>query len=137
MEQSLNILIVDDSQAVRQDLRSKFESLGHQIVGEAANGIEALDEIKKLQPDLVSLDIIMPEMDGIECYSNMRKSFDKPPRCILISALSEEPRVIENYAEEINPDHYLSKGCTSESLAEKIAVVFSVEPLASPVVNQA
>ncbi|SME89909.1 response regulator transcription factor [Pseudobacteriovorax antillogorgiicola] len=131
MDQALNILVVDDSQILRQDLRNRFESLGHRVVGEAENGLEALDLIKELSPDLVSLDIIMPEMDGLECYRIMR-SLSYPPRCLIVSALADEPRVIETYEKEIEPNHYASKTCSLDELAEKLSHVMAMPPLPIP-----
>ena len=131
MVDSLNVLIVDDSHALRQELRVQFERLGHRVVGEATNGIEALEQISELKPDLVSLDIIMPEMDGIECYRMMRH-LESPPRCLLVSALADEDRVVETYGNEISPQHYVSKGCSDQYLTEKVEEVLALPPLPIP-----
>ena len=131
MEKSLNVLLVDDSQSLRQELRRTFEELGHRVVGEAENGLEALDLIKELKPDLVSLDIIMPEMDGIECYRIMR-SLSNPPRCLLVSALADESRVIETYEAEILGSHYVPKGSVNEVWEEKLKEVMLAPPLPLP-----
>ena len=67
MTDKIKVLIVDDSADMRESLRAKYESFGYQVVGEARDGLEGLQMMKELQPNFVSLDIIMPEMDGIEC----------------------------------------------------------------------
>jgi two-component system chemotaxis response regulator CheY len=89
----MRALIVDDSPRVRSELRQLLGRLGWNIVGEAVNGVEALEMAEELKPDLVTLDIIMPEMDGIECYRELRK-LSQPPRCLLISVLAAESRVV-------------------------------------------
>ena len=132
MEKDTTVLIVDDSAHMRADLRSRFEGFGYQVIGEAENGIEALDCIKELQPDLVSLDIIMPDMDGIECYRLMR-SLEDPPKCLIISALANEPRVIEAYSNEISAAHYITKTASNEELSMKLEEVLNAPALPEPV----
>lgn len=59
------ILIVDDALFMRKLIRDTLHPLGYNIVGEAANGIEAIQKFQELKPDLLTMDIIMPELDGI------------------------------------------------------------------------
>lgn len=127
----LKVLIVDDSLTIRQELRRKMLNLGHEVVGEAVNGLEALDMVQRLQPDLILLDIIMPEMDGIECYRLLR-NLSYPPRCIIISALAQEPRVIAAYRDEIAADHFLDKFCLEEDIDQRIQMVLDQPPLPIP-----
>lgn len=131
MGEDIRVLIVDDSQSMRMELREKYQSFGYDVVGEAENGLVALDLIKELSPDLVSLDIIMPEMDGIECYRLMR-SMESPPRCLFVSALANEPRVIEAYRNEISVTHYVSKNISNEDLKNKISEVMNAPALPEP-----
>ena len=128
---SLKVLIIDDSQTIRMDIRNKLESIGHQVVGEAVNGVEGLEMVKQLHPDLVTLDIIMPEMDGIECY-RMLRNLSYPPRCLLVSALANEIRVTDAYKTEIEPHHYIDKGCTTDDLGIKIEEICNQTPLPIP-----
>ncbi len=127
----LKILIVDDSPTVRHELRLKLQNLGHEIIGEAVNGLEALEMVQQYQPDLVMLDIIMPEMDGIECYRLLR-NLSYPPRCIIVSALAQEPRVLAAYREEIDVSHFLDKYCLEDDIDQKIQLVLSQPPLPLP-----
>ena len=65
----MRVVIADDSGKVRGELRQMMTRYGWQIVGEAENGLEALDLVQRLKPDLLTLDIVMSEMDGIECMT--------------------------------------------------------------------
>ena len=130
MDQSYKVIIVDDSVSVREELRDLFEGLGHEIVGECENGMEAIELVRQLKPDLVSLDIIMPEMDGIECYRTLQL-LSSPPRCLIISALASEPRVIAAYEGDIDPRIYLPKPVHSEELANKIHEIMRAPRLPS------
>ena len=67
-----NILIVDDSRTSRKVLRNVLEEAGHVIVGEAVNGQEGVQQFQALKPDLVTLDITMPIVDGIEALQKCK-----------------------------------------------------------------
>ncbi|MGH8222643.1 MAG: LytR/AlgR family response regulator transcription factor [Woeseiaceae bacterium] len=85
----MNILIVDDEAPARGRLRQLIEDGGeHRVVGEAANGREALELAAKLTPDVVLLDIRMPELDGIETAQHFN-SFDNPPAIVFATAYDE------------------------------------------------
>lgn len=93
-EAMTNVLIVDDSLYVRRQLRKLLESNGFNVVDDAENGNVALTKIRELRPDLVTLDITMPEMDGLECMKEIKK-MDYLPTVIMISALGMERFVQE------------------------------------------
>ncbi|MBA1334467.1 MAG: Chemotaxis regulator - transmits chemoreceptor signals to flagellar motor components CheY [Firmicutes bacterium] len=86
------LLIVDDAAFIRLQLRQMLERNGFEVVGEAGNGREALKKIQELKPDIVTLDITMPEMDGIECVTQIQK-LDNKPVVIMVSAMGQEPYV--------------------------------------------
>ena len=83
------VLIVDDATFVRAQLRQLLEKNDFEVVGEAGNGKVALEMIQKLKPDIVTLDITMPEMDGLECMKEIKK-LDYLPTVIMISAMGQE-----------------------------------------------
>jgi AmiR/NasT family two-component response regulator len=84
---SLRILIADDEPLVRLDLRKMLENMGHQIVGEAGNGAEAVDAARLSKPDVVILDIKMPVMDGIEAAETISSEGIAP--VLLLTAYSQ------------------------------------------------
>lgn len=92
-----NILIVDDSKFMRRMLSDILTENGHQIVGEAENAKEAADFYKRLKPDLVTLDIIMPEVEGRNAISVLEEMIKEDPgaKVLMVSALGQEDVVKE------------------------------------------
>ncbi|WP_379135303.1 response regulator [Paenibacillus sp. sgz500958] len=83
------VLIVDDASFIRSQLKQMLVQHDFDVVGEAENGLVALEKIKELKPDLVTLDITMPEMDGLECITEIMKMSQKPI-VIMVSAMGQE-----------------------------------------------
>ncbi len=89
-----NVMIVDDTMFMRLSIRKMLEKYDFNVVGEAKNGLEAVDLYKKLKPDIVTMDITMPEMSGIDALKNII-SFDPKAKVVMISALGQETMVKE------------------------------------------
>ena len=75
------ILMVDDSKTSRKILRSILEENGHEVIEEAVNGQDGIDKYKELQPDITTMDITMPEMDGLEAL-RLIMEYDKTQRSL-------------------------------------------------------
>lgn len=88
------VLIVDDAAFMRMMIRDILERHGYEIVGEAENGEQAVEMYKKLRPDLVTMDITMPEMDGITAVKEIMK-FDPKAKIIMCSAMGQQAMVID------------------------------------------
>lgn len=88
------ILITDDAIFMRVSLRAMLERNGFEVVGEAENGAVAVEKYKILKPDIVTLDITMPVMDGLEALKQI-KSIDKSAKVVMISAMGQETFVRE------------------------------------------
>jgi two-component system, chemotaxis family, chemotaxis protein CheY len=115
---SLKLLIVDDSNIMRRRIErsQQFEEL--EVVGTAGNGIEALEMFHKTDPDMVTMDLTMPQMDGIECISKLVQL--KPAvRILVISALADKATAVE--AMERGANGFLNKPFTDRQLNEAIA----------------
>ncbi|HHW11967.1 MAG TPA: response regulator [Firmicutes bacterium] len=88
------VLIVDDAAFMRMSLRKIMVENGFEVVGEAENGKEALEKYNELQPDIVTLDITMPEMDGITALKGLMK-LDPNANVVIVSAMGQESYVRE------------------------------------------
>lgn len=89
-----NILLVDDSRTSRKILRTILEGDGHTIVGEATNGEEGIDMYLDLKPDLTTMDITMPVMDGIEALKQI-KNLDADCKIIMVTAAGQRGKMVE------------------------------------------
>ncbi|MFW5962244.1 MAG: response regulator [bacterium] len=88
------ILIVDDAAFIRLNLKNILQDNGYEIVGEAQNGLEAIKKYEEVKPDLVTMDITMPEMDGIEATKEIANK-DSKAKIMIVSAMGQEEMVIE------------------------------------------
>ncbi len=88
------ILVADDASFMRQMIREIVESEGFEVCGEASDGIEAIDEFKRLQPDVVTMDIVMPRKSGIDAVRGI-VAIDPGACVVMCSALGQETLVTE------------------------------------------
>ena len=117
------ILIVDDSSLVREQLSSLYSSLGMTVVEMAEDGVKAIELFKTVAPDIVSLDIIMPEMNGIDCYRHI-KALDPDFNFMFVSCLAAEAATSELLQDEIPSQQFVSKPATQESVERALAFLF-------------
>jgi two-component system chemotaxis response regulator CheY len=89
------ILLVDDAAFMRMMLKDILTKNGYDVIGEAENGLIAIEKYKELKPDLVVLDITMPEMDGIQAAKGI-KAADSDATIIMCSAMGQQAMVIES-----------------------------------------
>lgn len=92
---SKKILIVDDAAFMRMMIKDILSKNGYEIVGEAENGARAIEKFKELTPDLVIMDITMPEVDGIQAVKEIKKS-NGEAKIIMCSAMGQQAMVIES-----------------------------------------
>ncbi|AGC67598.1 chemotaxis and motility response regulator CheY [Thermoclostridium stercorarium subsp. stercorarium DSM 8532] len=90
-----NILIVDDAAFMRMMIKDILVKNGYNVVGEAENGLKAVEKYKELSPDLVIMDITMPEMDGIQAVKQIKK-INADAKIIMCSAMGQQAMVIES-----------------------------------------
>lgn len=91
---SQRILVVDDAAFMRMMIKEILTKNGFIVVGEASDGQQAVDKYKELHPDLVTMDITMPEMDGIQALKEIR-AYDDSAKIIMCSAMGQQAMVID------------------------------------------
>ena len=111
------ILVVDDSIVARNNLKEILLKSDHEIVGEASDGEQALEKYLKLRPEVVTMDITMPKLNGIESLKKIVEA--DPDACvIMISALGQGGKILE--ALNNGARHYITKPFESEKVLEVI-----------------
>ena len=114
----LKLLIVDDSNVMRRRIE-RCQQIEHlQVVGLAANGVEAIELFRQTDPDVVTMDITMPEMDGIECVEQL-VALNPHVLILIISALADKATAVE--AMEKGANGFLNKPFSDRQLNEALA----------------
>lgn len=90
-----NILICDDAAFMRMMIKDILTKNGYNVAGEAENGVKAVEKYNELKPDLVLMDITMPEMDGIQALKKIKET-DSSALVIMCSAMGQQAMVIES-----------------------------------------
>lgn len=90
-----NILVCDDAAFMRMMIKDILSKSGYNVAGEAENGVKAIEKYKEISPDLVLMDITMPEMDGIQALKEIKK-VDAGAKVIMCSAMGQQAMVIES-----------------------------------------
>lgn len=111
------IMIVDDASFMRSSLKFIAEKHGHTVVGTASDGKEAVDLYSKLKPDLVTLDILMKDLDGISTLKLLLKQ-DPQAKIIMVTAMGQETKQEE--AKKIGASGYIRKPFKPEDIAAEI-----------------
>ncbi|MBP2633192.1 MAG: response regulator receiver protein [Firmicutes bacterium] len=91
---AIRVLVVDDAAFMRMMVKDILSKNGYEIVGEAENGLKAIEKWQDLKPDLTTMDITMPEMDGISAVKEIKK-IDANAKIIMCSAMGQQAMVIE------------------------------------------
>ena len=116
------ILVVDDSSFLRNSLKKILESSGYEVVGTAENGLEAVTKYKELKPDLITLDIIMPQVTGIQALQ-MIKAIDPHVSAVMVSSMSTQESVAD--CVKAGAKNYILKPFDEKKVAEVIRKVLS------------
>jgi two-component system chemotaxis response regulator CheY len=110
-----NVLIVDDSRTSRRVLRDILERNGHTVLGEAVDGKEGYDLYQTLKPDIVTMDITMPVMDGIDSLKLIMR-FDPQAKVIMVTAAGQKQKMME--ALKIGAVEFISKPLDEEAIVK-------------------
>jgi two-component system chemotaxis response regulator CheY len=114
----MDLMIVDDSMIIRNKIKRSLDSFSLKIVGVAKNGIEAVSLMESTQPQIATMDLTMPEMDGIQCIQELMKM--NPNIIILVvSALSDKSTAIQ--ALKLGAQGFLCKPFTEDELTTALS----------------
>ena len=111
------VLVVDDAAFMRRVVSDALASGGHDVIGEAGNGIDAITRFQELRPELTMLDITMPEKDGLQALAEIMK-LDPRARVLMCSALGQESKVIESI--KLGAKDFVVKPFAPERLLEAV-----------------
>ena len=117
------VMIVDDSLIMRVNLKRVLEKHGYEVVAEAANGQEAVERYVKSLPDLVTMDITMPVLDGISAMEEILK-IDCNACVVMISALGQETKIIESINK--GAKHYIVKPFNEIDVINKLKTLLDI-----------
>jgi DNA-binding NarL/FixJ family response regulator len=112
------VLLCDDSPQIRELVRVVLELEGNEVVSEAENGREAVDEAERLQPDVVLLDLSMPVMDGLEALPEIKR-VAPDARIVVLSGFDNQRLVSQALA--LGADEYVPKGGDPEEIVDAVS----------------
>jgi two-component system, chemotaxis family, chemotaxis protein CheY len=116
------ILLVDDATIIRMILRKILTEAGYEVAGEASTGAEGVRKYQELRPDLVTMDITMPEMGGIKALKAIR-NFDPEAKVVICSAMGQKALIIE--AMEAGAINFIAKPFDEAKVLETLQNAFS------------
>ena len=132
MTEDIRILIADDHAVVREGLRALIDvEPGMALVGEAADGIEAVQKARSLQPDVILLDLVMPRMGGIEAIGEIKRE-NPGARILVVTSFAEDEKVFP--AIKAGALGYLLKDSSPQELVHAIRDVHQGEPSMHPTI---
>jgi len=119
----LKVLIVDDSLVIRAKMKGYFKSLGHNVIGEAKDGQEAILMNEKLSPDLITMDVSMPLMNGVDALKIIMETCNVDDTNIIMITANGQDGIVKN-ALKSGAKGYILKPISEEKLQDSIGKIF-------------
>lgn len=116
------ILIVDDSKTSRKILRGILEENGHEVIGEAVNGEDSIEKYIQLKPDITTMDITMPVMDGLEALKRIM-DYDKNGKVVMVTAAGQKTKMVD--AVKYGAAEFLAKPFEADQIIAIISKVLN------------
>lgn len=120
MTAKVRVLIADNSDKMRRIFKELLLNNGYEVAGEAVNGAEAVDLYERLLPDVVAMDVSMPEMDGVEALKRIKAAFPQA-KVVMLSSMRQQNKVIE--AMRAGADEFIIKPVQEEAAAAALGKV--------------
>jgi two-component system chemotaxis response regulator CheY len=120
----INVLIVDDLKFIKMVLRDLIEKAGFRVVGEASDGLEAIEAFQDKRPDVVILDVTMPKMDGISALKKILE-LDPAARVIMCSALGQQRLIVQ--AIQLGAKDFIVKPFRAERVVSAIKQTLNID----------
>jgi two-component system, chemotaxis family, chemotaxis protein CheY len=117
------VVVIDDSSQVRANLEAAFTAAGMKVVGSAKNGVEGVELVKQHRPEIASIDIIMPEMDGIECMKHIRAGYPET-KCLFVTWLASEASIAETLSDYVPAYAFQPKPFTAADIEKRINMLY-------------
>lgn len=118
------ILVVDDSKTSRKILKGILEENGHEVIGEAVNGEEGLAKYKELKPDITTMDITMPVLDGMEALKQIME-YDKNAKVVMVTAAGQKVKMVD--AIKYGAIEFLAKPFESSQIITIISKILNLQ----------
>ena len=125
----LRVLVVDDAAFMRMMIKDILSKNGFEVVGEGANGLQAVEKYKELKPDLTTMDITMPEMDGISAVKEIKKA-NPGAKIVMVSAMGQKNMVMQALREGARG--FLVKPFEKEKVLQAVAEALGDEGHGAP-----
>lgn len=120
------VFVIDDSYYVRKEICDIYHEIGMEVVGESSVAGQAMEEIFSIKPDLISIDIILPDMHGIELYYRLQKQFGGV-KMLLLSCLNQDHIIGNVFSEKIPKYAFVGKPLNLDQLKFSLQKIFSIE----------
>jgi two-component system chemotaxis response regulator CheY len=120
MSEKKRVLIADDSKVMRESLKTILEKCHCEVVGMAENGAQVISQYKDLKPDLITLDIVMPQLNGIDTLKTL-KSIHAEVKVIMVTSLATQQDVIK--CKDLGANYYILKPFEDSKVIETIKMV--------------
>lgn len=126
---TIRLMLADDHRLLREGLNRSMRESGFDVVGEAQNGVEAVEMARSLNPEVVLMDVSMPEMDGVEACRQLRAAL--PDTKVVMLTMHADQNVLAN-AIRAGACGYLVKDCSTQEISSAVRMAASGETALSP-----